>query len=525
VVAAVASLWLSPVELPEAGAASDASPARCGTADLPETGIQGDVPRADQASGRAEQGYNCGLALVGHHPLTAGGRDTGNANMAWAGDCAYVAGAGSVFGRGTPSPSGGVAVVDVRDPARPRHRATLQSPGAALALETIHAVETPERSILVVGEYGNQSGGGKPMDVYDVTDCARPRLLETFSWPANIHNLTISGDGRYVFATQPLQVADLAPLFDDDPATGVRYVGNLERATPYPLVPVAPGPDLDDGLPAEVRELAQAIYLAHEVWPTHDGTKLYLGGQLPTFEVFTIVDVADWLAGAGPPRVISQRSGRGHSVRTATIGGVPYVVHSEESPFGTAYGCVPERLNPFAGPAEAWLTNIADETDPVTVSQLELAINDPARCADQLASGVQASVHYQDVDDPADTRFVAASMYNAGVRLFDVRDPVRPVEVAYFNPGDVAPGGEVDLDQAWGHVRWVPETGHLWFATQSGGFWVVELEPQVRQALALPGPAPGVRHPQGRPARSGLAVPRIPADPTSAVYCTIAPLG
>jgi hypothetical protein len=45
------------------------------------------------------------------------------------------------------------------------------------------------------------------MDVYDVTDCADPVLLETFRWPESIHNLTLSGDGRYVFGTQPLQVA------------------------------------------------------------------------------------------------------------------------------------------------------------------------------------------------------------------------------------------------------------------------------------------------------------------------------
>src|SRR2546421_4436741 len=72
-------------------AARASSPARCGPRDLPETGLQGDVPRADQDSGRATRGYNCGLSVVGHNDL--GGRG-GNANMAWAGHCAYVAGKG-----------------------------------------------------------------------------------------------------------------------------------------------------------------------------------------------------------------------------------------------------------------------------------------------------------------------------------------------------------------------------------------------------------------------------------------------
>src|SRR5690348_5194845 len=62
------------------------SPARCGAHDTPETGLQGDVPKADQVSGRAAQGYNCGLAVVGHSDL--GG--AGASDLAWSGHCAYV---------------------------------------------------------------------------------------------------------------------------------------------------------------------------------------------------------------------------------------------------------------------------------------------------------------------------------------------------------------------------------------------------------------------------------------------------
>ena len=40
----------------------------------------------------------------------------------------------------------------------------------------------------------------------------------------------------------------------------------------------------------------------------------------------------------GPPHIISQRSGRGHSVRLATINGTKYALHSEESPFGAGFG-------------------------------------------------------------------------------------------------------------------------------------------------------------------------------------------
>jgi hypothetical protein len=503
--------------------------ARCGKGDLPETGIQGDVPKADQTSGRAERGYNCGLALVGHATLDAGGRaPDSNGNMAWSGHCAYVAGPGAVFGDPDPAAGDGVAVVDVADPRSPRHVATLRSPGSKAAMETINAVTTRDRAVLVIGQYGNAGGGNKPMDVYDVRDCAHPKLLETYLWPENIHNLTISGNGRYVFATQPLQAVDISGLFDKDPRTKTTYLGDIEASTPGPPVAVGPSADLDDPLTPAFGS-THSTYLSHEAWPTPDGGTLYVGGQTPTFEMFSILDIRDWLrrdaAGkpAGPPKVISQRRGRGHSVRTATIGGRKYVLHSEESVFGAAYGCVPETLNPIAGPAQPWLTDISDPVHPKQVSQFGLAINDPKNCQTQLDSGTNSSVHYHDVDDPNRTTFVVASMWNAGIRVFDVRDPAHPKEVAYFNPGDVQAGPGVTLDHAWAHVRWIPETGQLWFSTASGGFWVAELEPQVRAQLGLGTTRQAPLHPSGRPARTG--VPTVLATgvkvDATAYYCTL----
>jgi hypothetical protein len=523
---------------------------RCGDGDLPELGIQGDVPKADQRSNRASKGYNCGLALVGHATLNFDHRPpTGNANMAWAGNCAYVSGpSGAVAPQSKPNPSqyAGVAVVDVTDPVHPAHVANLRTPGSLSTSETLHAVTTPEgRSILVIGQYGNdQVSDPKPMDIYDVSDpdCTKARPLGTFMWPENIHNLTISANGQYVFATQPLQALDITPLFDLDPATGARYLGNIDDAMEGPMFAVGPSADLDDAVPAEVRQTQHPSYSSHEAWATPDGTKLYLGGQLPTFEVFTIVDISNWLARdaggrpLGPPRIISQRSGRGHSVRTATIKGTPFVLHSEESPFGAGYSCAPESANPFAGPSQPWLTDIGDEANPKLASQFGLAINNPENCPKQLEAGETDGVHYHDVDDPNDTTFVMASMWNAGIRVFDVRNPASPVEVAYFNPADVDPSATgTTLDHAWGHIRYVPSTGHLWFATADGGFWVVEIEPQVRTQLGLDAAgaagaagaapaAPVIRHPNGRPGTVGVSLPaaaltsRVDVTP---YYCTL----
>lgn len=544
--------------------------------------IQGDVPRSHQvAGGRAELGYNCGLSLVGHtrlnakldpsNPDPAAPRRTesGNGNMAWSGDCAYVAGSGAVFGNPTPNPRNGVAVVDVTDPANPVHVRTLTTRGSASAMETLHAVDTGDRSILAVGEYGNQAQGPKPVDIYDVSNCADPKLVETHWFPENVHNVTISGNGEWLYATQPTQVVDLKPLFAPDRPAGLvcdaetpagaterdkwcaRYVGNLDAAMPGPPVAHGPTATLDDPVQDVAWSKTNPGYVAHEVWPSEDGMTLYLGGQLATWETITIADITEWVRG-GAVRLVGQREGRGHSVRTATVrnddGSVKneLLLHSEESVFGPTYGCISEEANPFVGPAQPWLTDITDPTNPETVSQFGLAINDPLNCPANRDSGVRTGTHYHDFDDPDDATFAMVSMWNAGIRLFDIRDAAKPVEVGYFNPGIVTvendPEREDDdtkrLDHAWGHVRYRPETGQIWFATSSGGFWVVELGPSLRKRLDLPAPdveptdgkvkkekkdrdttsqSSYVRHPNGRPGTDGAVrgpadAPLLPAD-------------
>src|SRR3954471_19737037 len=316
---------------------AEAANQRCGRLDRPETGLQGEVPRADQLSGRAEQGYNCGLALVGHVSLQGA-----SANMAWAGHCAYVATTGS-----------GINVVDVSDPQRPVVTATLHGSGSDLTIETIAAKQIGSRAVLVAGRYGLASGAPvpAPMDVYDATDCAHPKFVTTFQFPENIHNLTFSPDGNRVYATLPLQVVDV-----HDPAHPV-FLGNLENDIPQPNAYE------QAGFPAS--------YLAHEVWTSPDGNTLYLGGQTPlTFAWFTIVDITGWPQ--RKPVILSQVEGRGHSVRLATIKGRSYVLHSEESIVDpTAKGCVPAELNPFGGAAQPWLSDVTDPTNPqMRVSQM-----------------------------------------------------------------------------------------------------------------------------------------------------------
>ena len=59
------------------------------------------------------------------------------------------------------------------------------------------------------------------------------------------------------------------------------------------------------------------------------------------------------------------------------------------------------------------------------------------------------------LDDPDHATFAMLSMKNAGLRIFDIRDPSAPKEVAYFNPGQYrAPVGSTLLDRARQHTHY-----------------------------------------------------------------------
>jgi hypothetical protein len=124
-----------------------------------------------------------------------------------------------------------------------------------------------------------------------------------------------------------------------------------------------------------------------------------------------------------------------------------------------------------------------------------------------------------------------ASMWNAGLRVFDVRNPKSPTEVAYFNPGDVDPSPSTKLDHAWGHVRYDARTGQIWFATADGGFWVVRLEGKVREYLQLDAKnveqgLPALHVPAGEPGRAGTIGARLVRPAAGYIditpnYCTL----
>jgi hypothetical protein len=79
------------------------------------------------------------------------------------------------------------------------------------------------------------------------------------------------------------------------------------------------------------------------------------------------------------------------------------------------------------------------------------------------------------IDNALNPHFAAVNFGSAGLRIFDIRNPAKPSEVAYFNHGQPVHGGVGYYDASRGLI----------YAAGSNGFWVLQIEPQVRVRLGL----------------------------------------
>jgi hypothetical protein len=87
----------------------------------------------------------------------------------------------------------------------------------------------------------------------------------------------------------------------------------------------------------------------------------------------------------------------------------------------------------------ARIFDMTDEVHPALVSKLMLETHDPKNCSQVIPDIAGLSIftygsHYCSVDNRDNATALACSYFNSGIRIFDIRDPARPKEVAYYNP-------------------------------------------------------------------------------------------
>ncbi len=368
--------------------------ANCGPGSSPENGLQGQVPLADRRSGRSQQGYTCNLEMLGQYQ----GEGTTWVNPQYK-HCAYNA--TSFFGLGRKK-SEGVQVIDASDPKHPKLSANLTSP--AMLTDTWESLKVNEARGLLAGVSVGPALGTLAFDVYDIkTDCAHPKLLNgvngtDFTMPATTlnHEGQWSPDGK-TYWSSGLAGGTLTAIDVSDPTNpsiaGITAIGQPNHG--FELSP--------------------------------DGNRLYLTTAFGAGVV--ILDVSEIQARKSSPQV--RQLGSVSWGGTASVGQHTIPVTWKGKPFLIA-------VDEFAG-EDVRIIDISDEMKPRIVRQLQLEISHPENtelgAADTAHNGgFGYDAHYCSVNRKTDPTALACGFFQSGVRVFDIVDPLKPREIAYFNP-------------------------------------------------------------------------------------------
>jgi hypothetical protein len=412
----------------------------CGPASRPETGIQGRVSAEDHQSGRAAEGYTCNTELVGSyaHPTaqgTVGGLKVERYVDRAGRECAYYD-TTLLFPSNVIDGDAGVNVLDMSDPAQPKLTARLVTPAM---LSPHESLVLNQRRGLLVAVLGNPQFHPGFVDVYDLTeDCRHPVLRASAPVGVFGHESGMAPDGRTFYSASP-------------------FTGTLAAI------------DLED--PSRPRPLWVGNYDSHGLSISDDGDRAYVAG-LGTGLI--ILDTSEIQARTPNPTVQEVARLRWGSMSTpqnaipVTIKGRPYLVEVDEYGGGSAVGA-------------ARIIDIGDERAPRVVSNLRLEVHQPEHFAAQAADpGADNpfqgyAAHYCNVPRRTDPGIVACSMILSGLRVFDIRDPHRPREIAYYN----APltRRTIMKPSAWAlsSPSFAPERGQIWYSDGFSGFHAVRL--------------------------------------------------
>ena len=436
---------------PVDGAVAGATPrAKCGPGSLPETGRQGRVPSEEYDNGRAEQGYTCNAEQVGHYG-NAGGFQVHRYVDATGRECAYYDST-LLFplDKVATATEPGIFVLDMTDPANPVRTAFLPTYAGSTPHESLRLNETRGLLAAVGGSPATQLG---IVDVWDVSqDCRQPVLKSSSPLGFLGHESGMSPDGNTFWVA----------------ATAQPHVIALDISDP--------------SLPTVLWQSSD--YTSHGMSLSDDGNRLYITDMQK--DGITILDVSQIQARTANPEVreISSLTWPEASIPQnsipVTIKGKSYLVEIDE------YARNPGQYDPMAPVGAGRILDISDEANPRVVSNLRLEVNQPeARRDDQSDDpGAQWPVqgyagHYCSVPQRAEPGIVACSFILSGLRVFDIRNPEKPKEIAYFN--QPAPRG-LPLKEgsfAMSAPAFAPERNEIWYSDGNSGFYSVRLTNDV----------------------------------------------
>lgn len=477
-VAVVVGVVAAPVHVPVAANHLEGTPledayvavpkAECGENDRAETDLQGRVPPLERATGF--KGFDCNVDLIGQYR----GQGAGIQLASYA-HCAYYH---------TESAEGvaGVVAVDLSDPTQPRETAFLTESAASDPWESLKVHE--RRGLLAAVQ-----SDGEGFAIYDVKqDCTTPRLLDDVNIPgAAGHAGNFAQDGRTYYGAAfngPIYALDITDptnveliLMFDPPAGGVH---DLSTDASGRILYIA-----DSGRVTGVRSAQNGLVIM-------DVSEI--DKRVPNPTVTKLKDLY-WDDGA-----IAQMTQLVHINRK------PYMIMADENGSGGLQGwsqACGAGLPPFGF---ARIIDMSDPADPRIVSKLLLEVSEPEHCPIVIGDTAATAIfsydsHYCSVDDPRDAKLLACSYFEAGLRVFDIRNPAAPVEVAYYNPPagiGMPPGGASYIGA--GAVQWNLSTPQIrldycqiWTTTTHSGLQVLQLTDQSWPDCPAPSSQAGMR--------------------------------
>jgi hypothetical protein len=434
-----------------------------------ETGLQGQTSLAERQSGLSELGFNCNLELVGQFQ-----GEGSKYMMAWFDDCAYY---GTTIDPEKVHP--GVVVVDASDPRNPQATAYLDTPAM---LDPHEGLKVHQKRKLLAGP----QEGGPGFAIYDLSaDCRHPVLKAS---------IVMAGSGSDPFRAVQGHAGDFTP-------DGMTYYSTQSFRGLRGIMPII---DVSD--PSNPKHLLNWQFpghgRSHDAFFSKDGTRMYSAqpGQFGNTgssigpNGLVILDISDIQFRRPNPqiRVISTLfwvdGGQAQQALPVTIRGRPHVIFTDEGGAGGVGGRPGACARGLPPSGFARIIDISDETNPKTISKLMLEVHDPANCPVVLTDPPTSnySSHYCNVDKAHNPKRVACTYRDGGLRVFDIRDPFHPKEIAYYKPPArrtaflpgsnlYAPGADRTVDHTPTQIRWRKHKGetHLWFASQDNGFQIV----------------------------------------------------
>jgi hypothetical protein len=480
--------------------------ATCGAGDSPETGLQGQVPAALRAAGF--KGFSCNLKLVGQvRGDGANWQSTEYKDSVH--KCAYHGTSYSTVNRTQL----GVPVIDVTTPSSPTVTGYLTT---SSMLDPWESLKVNERRQLLGADQGNNggfggvNGGGPGIDIYDVgSDCRYPQLLASVD-VGNVNGST--GIPVTVYGHEGTWAPDGLTYYGGDLADKQYYAVDTTIPTKPKLISA--------WLPAVVAPIGASTN-THGMSISDDGTRGYfvsLGNSPLTgltdpaifavngLLIYDLTDIQNRKGSNPQPRLISHLFWKDGSTAQHTINvqikGKPYVIFVDEGGSGATSSAEQEvaacaaSMPPFP---MARIIDISDEKHPFIASRLALQVHDPANCATVLPDITGLSVftygsHYCSVDNRHDATTLVCGYFNSGIRVFDIRKPTAPREIAYYNPAGTttaSPGSNhigplVGTQWVSGGPDWCSAQAHLdategvlWTTCQDNGLLVLKFEGNV----------------------------------------------